>query len=57
MDAISPATTNSYLRKAAELRREAEKIDDPIVAQRIIRIAERWEERARSDGLDRLKML
>ena len=50
MDAISYATAAKYLKKAAELRREAAKIDDPIIVQRMLRLAERWEEQAKSDG-------
>jgi len=53
MDALSHAIANNYLRKAAELRQEAEKIDDPIVIQRMLRLAERWEGRAREQSNER----
>lgn len=53
MDALSHATTNNYLKKAAELRREAAKIDDPVVVERLIRVAERWEGRASAQNGER----
>jgi len=53
MDALSRAMVNNYLRKAAEMRREAQKVDDPVVVERMLRTAERWEEHARVQNDER----
>jgi len=53
MDTLTQTAARRDLRKAADLRREASKIDDPVVAERLTRLAERWEKWAETGSGER----
>jgi hypothetical protein len=43
MDAINRDAARQYRQKAAQFRAEADRICDPGVAERLLRLAQRWE--------------
>jgi hypothetical protein len=52
MDAINRDAARLYRQRAAQFRAEAERICDPGVAERLLRLAQRWENSARDIELE-----
>ena len=52
MDAINRDAVRLYRQRAAQFRAEAERICDPGVAERLLRLAQRWENSARDIELE-----